>query len=189
MKYDWKFKLECVEEYLKGRWIEKPEYAKCTEKSFKDKIIVWAKIYKKYGADGLKHKNISTEWTSEKRFEIVARVLAGESISSVAIDVGMESSLLSQWVRRYKLYGFDGLKLKKGRKPKEHDMSKEDKSKNLTKSEKEELILLRRRNEYLEAENAYLKKLRALIVQKQAESSVKAKKQPLSEDSETKDID
>ena len=189
MKYDWKFKLECVEEYLKGRWIEKPEYAKCTEKSFKDKIIIWAKIYKKYGVDGLKHKTISTEWTSEKRFELVARVLAGESIGSVAIDVGMEGSLLSQWVRKYKLYGFDGLKLKKGRKPKEPDMSKEDKSKNLTKSEKEELILLRRRNEYLEAENAYLKKLRALIVQKQAESSVKAKKQPLSEDSETKDID
>ena len=41
----------------------------------------------------------------------------------------------------------------------------------------------------LRAENAYLKKLRALIVQKQAESSVKAKKQESSEDSETKDTD
>ena len=68
-------------------------------------------------------------------------------------------------------------------------MNKDDKINKLTKSEKEELIILRKQIEYLKAENAYLKKLRALIVQKQAESSVKAKKQPLSEDSEKKDID
>jgi transposase len=66
---------------------------------------------------------------------------------------------------------------------------KKDKPEELTPSEKEELILLRRQNEYLKAENAYLKKLRALIVQKKAESSVKAKKQPSSKGSEQKDTD
>ena len=68
-------------------------------------------------------------------------------------------------------------------------MSKEDKLKELTKSEKEELILLRKQNEYLKAENAYLKKLRALIVQKKAGSSVKAKRQSLSKNSAGKDTD
>ena len=53
----------------------------------------------------------------------------------------------------------------------------------LTRSEKEELILLREKERYLEAENAYLKKLTALTVKKKAESSAKAKKQPSSKDS------
>ena len=68
-------------------------------------------------------------------------------------------------------------------------MSKKDKSKELDKSDYERLKLLERENEYLRAENAYLKKLRALIVQKQAESSVKAKKPESSEDSENQDTD
>ena len=68
-------------------------------------------------------------------------------------------------------------------------MSKKTKPKELAQSDYEKLKLLERENEYLRAENAYLKKLRALIVQKQAESSVKAKRQPSSEDSEKKDTD
>ena len=108
---------------------------------------------------------------------------------SVAIEAGINDGLLYQWVRKYKLYGYDGLKLKKGRKPKNPVMSKDNKPKDLTRSEKEELIILRKQNEYLKAENAYLKKLRALIVQKKAESSVKAKRQPSSKDSEKKDTD
>ena len=54
-------------------------------------------------------------------------------------------------------------------------------------SEKEELIRLKEEVEYLKTEVAYLKKLRALIVQKQAESSTKAKKQKSSKNSEKMD--
>ena len=68
-------------------------------------------------------------------------------------------------------------------------MTKKAKPKELGKSDYEKLKLLERENEYLRAENAYLKKLKALIVQKQAESSVKAKKQESSEDSGIKDTD
>ena len=68
-------------------------------------------------------------------------------------------------------------------------MSKKSKPKDLQQSDYEKLKLLERENEYLRAENEYLKKLRALIVQKQAESSVKAKRQESSEDSEKKDTD
>lgn len=190
MNNSWEFKLECVEAYLKGRWVEKPECAKCSTKMFHDKIVLWTRIYKVHGVDGLKHNCANKEWTAEGRFELVARVLVGESITSVSIDVAIDKGLLSQWVRKYKTKGYDRLKLlKKGRPSKKSVMRKDDKTKKLTKSEKEELILLREQVEYLRAENAYLKKLRALIVKKQAESSVKAKKQPLSEDSEKKDID
>ena len=54
--------------------------------------------------------------------------------------------------------------------------------------EKEELKLLRQRNEYLEAENAYLKKVKALAIEKMA-SSAKAKKRKSSKNSLKKDTD
>ena len=189
MKYDWKFKLKCVEDHKEGVWTKKPEQASCSEKSFRSKIEEWVRIYELHGIDGLKHKLVSRNWTPEERYELVAQVLTGEAIGSTAAKAGINSGLLYQWVRKYKMYGYDGLELKKGRKPKGPVMSKEDKLKELTKSEKEELILLRKQNEYLKAENAYLKKLRALIVQKKAESSVKAKRQSLSKNSVRKDTD
>ena len=52
---------------------------------------------------------------------------------------------------------------------------KTDKERNLTKSESEELIKLRNRNEYLEAENLYLKKLDALIREKKSQTKKKHK--------------
>ena len=189
MKYDWKFKLKCVEDYKKGVWTEKPEQAGCSDNTFRHKVVIWTRIYDLYGIDGLKHKPANKDWTPEERYDLVARVLAGSSVTSAAIEAGISDGQLYQWVRKYKMYGYDGLKLKKGRKPKGPVMSKEDKLKELTKSEKEELILLRKQNEYLKAENAYLKKLRALIVQKKAGSSVKAKRQSLSKNSAGKDTD
>ena len=46
----------------------------------------------------------------------------------------------------------------------------------LTPSEREELEILRARNEYLEAENLYLKKLDALVTKREA-AHPKAKRQ------------
>ena len=189
MKYDWKFKLKCVEDYKQGKWTEKPEWSKGSISNFHHRIVIWSRTYDLHGLDGLKHKPSNKDWSAEERFELVAKVLAGNSILSVAIEAGIEDGQLYRWVRKYKLYGYDGLQLKKGRKPKDPIMSKDNKPKELTASEREELALLRRQNEYLRAENAYLKKLRALIVQKKAESSVKAKKLESSEDSGKKDTD
>ena len=189
MKYDWKFKLKCVEDHKKGKWSEKPDYAKCSDLHFHAKIVEWTRVYDLHGTDGLKNKITAKEWTAEERYELVAKVLAGNSITSAAAEAGIGKGQLYQWVRRYKLYGYDGLKLRKGRKPKGPVMKGDEKPRDLTKSEKEELILLRKQNEYLKAENAYLKKLRALIVQKKAESSLKAKRQESSKDSAKKDTD
>ena len=189
MKYDWKFKLECVLRYQKGEYISAPDFSKSSHHDFMHQVGDWEKIYSRFGIDGLKKEGANKSLSAEEKYELVARVLSGESYRKVAIDNMIGVSALYQWVRRYKLYGFDGLKLKKGRKPKGPVMKDNEKPKDLTKSEKEELILLRRQNEYLKAENAYLKKLRALIAQKKAESSLKAKRQESSEDSAKKDTD
>ena len=187
MKYSYEFKLECVKNYKEGKQNIKPEWCKLSNHNFITAIEKWIRLFDLYGPDGLKHRQFNKNWTKEERYELVAKVLAGQSNTSVAIEAGIDSGQLYQWVRKYKQYGLDGLELShKGRPPKGGYImtkSKKDKPQELTQSEREELILLREKDKYLEAENAYLKKLAALTVSKKAESSVKAKKQPSSKDS------
>ena len=184
MKYSYEFKLECVKKYKEGKTIEVLDGAR--KDILMDNIRTWRRLFDLYGPDGLKHKKFYKNWNKEERYELVAKVLAGQSNKSVAIEAGINPGLLYQWVRKYKHYGLDGLELKhKGRPPKGgYTMTKSKrKPEKLTQSEREELILLREKEKYLKAENAYLKKLAALTVSKRAESSVKAKKQPSSKDS------
>ena len=112
----------------------------------------------------------------KKRFELVAKVLAGHSIRSVAKNAHIDSGQLIQWVRRYNEKGMDGLQCKKGRPTKQLVMKKKTKKTKLSISEQEELKLLRERNEYLEMENEYLKKLDALVSKREA-AEARAKKQ------------
>ena len=189
MKYDWKFKLECIEKYRKREYINLPENCKSTRTCFMSHVRDWNHIYDLYGLDGLKHKNQNTEWTAEQKYELVAKVLAGRSNRSVAVEAGINDGQLYQWVRRYKQNGLDGLQCRKrGRKTIGEIMQPSKKvTLEIEQSEKEELIRLKEEVEYLKTEVAYLKKLRALIVQKQAESSTKAKKQKSSKNSEKMD--
>ena len=143
------------------------------------KIREWNDLYDTFGIDGLKHKTFNKDWTKEDRFRIVAQVLGGKTTRQVAAENGVANGVVFQWVRRYREKGIDGLDLHKGRKPKVPTMPKKKKVK-LTPSEKEELELLRARNEYLEAENIYLKKLDALVTKREV-AHPKAKKQKLSE--------
>lgn len=192
MKYSWKFKLACVEKYKKGIKISKPNYSNCDSEHFSKQVLNWVKLFDAHGVDGLKHKPSNKDWTQEEKFELVTKVLAGHSQNSVAYEAGINSGLLCSWIKKYKQEGYDGLKCKRrGSPPKEnHFMPRPNNNpgEKLTLSEKEELKLLRRRNEYLEAENAYLKKVRALAIEKMA-SSAKAKKQKSSKSFLKKDTD
>ena len=187
MKYTWEFKLECVENYKSGFKNTKPDYAKCSNEDFGKMVRKWVRIFDDHGIDGLKHKQQNKAWTQEERFELVSKVYAGHSILSVACEAGINSGQLYRWVRKYRLNGYDGLKLRRrGRPPKEDNIvPRTNDDVKLTKSEREELKLLKRRNEYLEAENAYLKKVKALAMEKIA-SSAKVKKRESSKNSSIK---
>ena len=173
MKYTLEFKLKCIERYNKSRTFEYP--AGVDHASFRHMVGRWAKKYDDLGIDGLKRPNQNKEWTSDERFALVAKVTVGYSISSVSKEANINPGLLYQWVRLYREKGIDGLECHRGRKPKVPNMPKKKKVK-LAPSEKEELELLRARNEYLEAENIYLKKLDALVTKREA-AHPKAKKQ------------
>lgn len=175
MKYSWEFKLECVNKYKNGEYIIHPGTPNQRE-SFMRHVRIWTKIYDVLGVDGLKHSPTNKDWTPEKRFELVAKVLAGNSIQSVANNAYINSGLLCKWVRRYNEKGMNGLQCKKGRPVKQFIMKKKTKKTKLSISEQEELKLLRERNEYLEMENEYLKKLDALVSKREA-AEAKVKKQ------------
>ena len=175
MKYSLEFKIECVEKYLNGKHISTPGKTTNQRKTFLRHVRCWAKNYEDLGIEGLKHSSTNINWNQEKRFELVAKVLAGNSISTVAKQAHINDGQLYQWVKRYEEKGMDGLQLRKGRKPKMPRGTKKDSTK-LTKSEKEELILLREKAKYLEMENEYLKKLDALVTKREAEEA-KAKRQ------------
>ncbi len=77
MKYDYVFKLNCVELYKNGRWHETPEGI--GQKNFRKRIITWVKIADLHGIDALKHPITCTVYIVDERYALVVRVLAGES--------------------------------------------------------------------------------------------------------------
>ena len=186
MRYSHEFKLECIELYRQGIWMETPEGIKT--KKFHGMIWQWARIEEQHGPDALKHLGINKVWTPEMKYELVARVLAGQSSMSVAISAGINNGLLYTWVRKYKEFGYNGLvNKKKGRKSNKPNMKKKTiEPKPLTESEREELIRLRAENEAMKAEIEVVKKRIALRQEKWA-AQLKAKKQQSSKNSEMKD--
>ena len=97
--------------------------------------------------------------------------------------------MLYQWVRNYKVFGYNGLVPKqKGRKSRNSNMKKVGTRKppKPNESEYEELVRLRAENEYMRAEIEVIKKEIALREEKEA-ARLKAKKQRSSKNSAKKD--
>lgn len=185
MRYSFEFKKMCVELYRQGKWPETPYGVK--QKTFHNKIILWYRIENACGTEALQHKDKNKTWTAEEKMELVAKVLEGFSITDTAVHAGINDGHLYQWVRQFKIYGYNGLaKQRKGRPPKEPIMRKKELPAELTVSEREELLRLKARIEYLEAENAIIKKEIALR-EKKWEEQLKAKKQRSSKNPERKD--
>ena len=173
MKYTLEFKLECIDKYKKSMRLPFPDGI--NQSTFRNHVKEWVQKYDDLGVDGLIHKSFQKDRTPEERFELVAKVLAGNSYKSVAKRNHVSEQQLYLWVRKYNEKGMDGLQCKKGRPAKQFVMKKKAKKAKLSISEQEELRLLRERNEYLEMENEYLKKLDALVSQREA-AEAKAKK-------------
>ena len=163
MRYSYEYKRKCVEMYRNGIYPETPEGI--SEEAFKVTVRKWHRMENAQGPDALRHKGRNKIWTPEAKFELVSQVLAGNSNKSVAYEAGIHDGMLYQWVRKYKIYGYNGLiDKKKGRKSKNPDMKKLNinNPRKLEESEYEELIRLRAENEYIKAENEVIKKEIAL---------------------------
>ena len=186
MRYSYNYKRKAVELYQQGLWPDTPDGL--NTEYFRKMIRRWVRIEESCGPDALRHKSQNKEWTPEERYALVARVLTGDSIKNVACSAGINDGQLYQWVRKYKIYGYNGLILKKGRKPKDLDMKKigTRKPPKPNESEHEELIRLRAENELMRAEIEVIKKEITLREEKEA-ARLKAKKQQSSKNSGKKD--
>ena len=117
---------------------------------------VTRKLYRRFQLHGrlcLVEKPTKQQYSFEIKKEVVQRHLAGETKMDPAREFGLSSDqLVSYWSRQWRNGGDEALKPKPKGRPKGSAVPKP-----LTEEEK-----LRRRIARLEAENAYLKKLRDL---------------------------
>ena len=188
MRYDYEFKKMCVDLYRQGKWPETPEGYN-DPGNFHVMIRRWARAEKANGSQVLKHGK-QHPWTPEEKLKLITKVLAGKTAQSVALEAGIESRLLYDWVQKYKIYGYNGLvSKKKGRKSKDTAKMKKvniNNPRKLQESEYEELLRLREENALIKAENEVIKKEIALREEKEA-ARLKAKKQRSSKNSATED--
>ena len=131
--------------------------------------------YREHGINSFKEKGKNTKYPVNYKMKIIKRVLAGKSIRGIAFELCVNSGLIHSWVKRYKELGYNGLiEKKKGRPPKMKPKSKEIKINDTSMDEKDKRIKeLEERNAQLEMENDLLKKLRALVQQRQQQQNKK----------------
>lgn len=175
MRYSYEYKLKCVELYRQGKYPETPNGI--SYERFQHTIREWVRIEENCGPEALQHKNFNKVWTAKEKYELVAKVIAGNSTTATALNAGINPGILYRWVQKYKYQGYNGLaEQKKGRPCKNPMIKKKEKPAPLTESEREELIRLRAEVEYIKAENEVIKKEIALREEKWA-AQLKAKKQ------------
>lgn len=168
--------------YKKGVYPDTPQGISKSE--FHKAIRRWVRTSDSCGLSSLKHKTRYKAWNSIEKYELVAQVIAGHSLKDTALRSGINPGMLSVWVKRYNLYGYDGLISKRGRRPKEIALN--EKTTPLTESEREELIRLRAESARIKTEIAAIKKEIALR-EEQGKARLKAKRQRLQKNSKTPD--
>ena len=125
-------------------------------------LILWLALYEKGGEKALSDDAPIPQKSVEEKVAIVEDILNNNlSLNGAVVKYMLCRTCLKTWIKAYKAYGPSGLERK--RKP----MSK--KKREYTPAELDELTELRRRNEWLEAENAMLKKAKALVEARRAQ--------------------
>ena len=128
-------------------------------------------LIKRHGYDILRNGK-NRFYSKDFKLQTINRVLYNnETIKQVAIDIGLSSSgILCNWLSKFIENGYNVVENKKGRKPK--SMTKPKKN-NKVLTEKEKIKQLEEEVLYLKAENEYLKKLRALVQERELKEKKK----------------
>lgn len=160
-KYNYAFRLQCVEAVLKENRAVSEVAA---EKGFdRTNLRLWLSFYQKYGPSGLVSDG---KQCFDPAFKLkVLKAIDNDRLSlreaCVKFNVRSESVIIN-WQRAYESQGEAGLTAKPKGRPKKMKPPIKRKSKKSSKplTREDELLL---ENEYLRAENELLKKLQALV--------------------------
>ena len=172
MRYSFEFKLKCVEMYERGEFPNTPDGVSTDR--FRNNIRQWKRMVDSSGIDSFHHKPQNKKWKPEEKLELIVKVLASESCTSVVLSNGIHPGMLYQWVNKYKTLGYNGLEeSKKGRPARGKNMKRNNKTHapKLNETEYEQLIRLRAENEHIKTEIEVIKKSIALRREKWARNS------------------
>lgn len=125
-------------------------------------LRLWYQQYMRGGELGLLPKPQARHMSFEEKVMVIEEIVNnGLSLTAASIKYEIPHETLRRWYLSYKSHGADGLRRKN-----ESPMSRKKRA--YTEDELDELERLRLRNEWLEAENALLKKVRALVEEREA---------------------
>jgi transposase len=159
-KYDYEFRLGCVEAVLIGKGSVK---AVAKQKGIEhSNLRLWVGFYERYGKSGLKSRGKRQYDAAFKQQVLVTidKELLSLREACFRFNIPSESVIIS-WRKAYESSGQSGLIPQRKGRPKKMDKPikrKKRKSAKLITREEELLV----ENEYLRAENELLKKLQAL---------------------------
>lgn len=123
-------------------------------------LRVWYSKYKEGGELALLRPKREPHHSPEEKVRIIEDIVTNDlSLSDASFKHQVDAKTLGQWRKLYLESGAVGLMRKR------KSMAKK---KVYTPEQLDELEMLRRRNEYLEAENALLKKVKALVEEREA---------------------
>jgi transposase len=132
-------------------------------------IRYWAQVYRYHGEDAF--TQLPTPFSSQEKYRILKQMRQNHwSISYTSVVHNMTTvSTIYQWQKQFEQFGLTGLEPKKrGRK-----VSKNESQETLKSTTQMSLEELREELEYRRAENAYLKKLDALLQKKEQQAKKK----------------
>ena len=172
-KYTKEFKIKLVLEYLSG---EIGGARKVADKYNipKSTLELWINQYKFGGFDNLTKKLKNNKFTSEFKLSVIQyRQINNTSLRETVEHFDLvNESMVCRWEKTYQEHGLSGLEDKRERPKK--DMTKTNNKSKLNtpinETEKEELIRLREENRLLKMKIIYEKKLRALLLEEEAEA-------------------
>lgn len=159
-KYSEAFKLSVVQSYLEGQ----QGYQGLAKQYGLDHATIrrWFKSYEQHGLNGLQKK--FSHYSAEFKLSVLQQ-MRQEDLSALQattlFDIRGGTSVVRRWERQYYEGGFQALEPKPRGRPTKMPTTEPPKAP-LLQAEKSSLEQVLKENEYLRAEVAYLKKLRAL---------------------------
>ena len=159
VKYDYTFKLECVELVIKKHYSK--EYVSKAKGISKSNIRKWVDFYKVFGKTGLLPR-INQSYSIDFKLKVL-KTINKESLSLRASCLKFnipDQAIIVKWKKDFANFGIEGLQPKQRGRPismSDYKGKKRKSDKPLTREEE-----LLKENERLRCENELLKKLQAL---------------------------
>lgn len=173
-KYDEHFKLSVVQSYELG---EQGYKSVAQRYGLSHKIVEhWVALYRQHGLLGLRKK--FSHYSAEFKLSVLRRMQQEELSATQAIalfNIRGGVGVVTQWQRRYHEHGVAGLQPKPRGRPKKMTDPATPKSTETRPAEARSREELEEEVQYLRAEVAYLKKLRALLQSKERVAQKKRK--------------